>query len=68
METLDEVSVLDNFGVIPPHFVTDSVRLLSDTTALEYGRWSYVHHVQDSLREQKTNLVTYPKRNGWGQK
>ncbi|MDO7877491.1 hypothetical protein Q5H93_22320 [Hymenobacter sp. ASUV-10] len=67
-ETLAEAGTLDNFGIIPPYFEVDSVQLLSDTTALEYGRWNYMHREQENLREQKTNLVTYPKRYGWGQK
>jgi hypothetical protein len=66
--TLVEAGMLDNFGIIPPYFAVDSVRLLSDTMALEYVRWNFMHSEQESLREQKTNLVTYPKRNGWSQK
>jgi hypothetical protein len=36
LETLDAA---DNFGIVGPYFIRDSVRLLTDTTALEYGRW-----------------------------
>lgn len=38
VETLAADGVTDNFGT-PPHFQLDSVRILSDTTAVEYGWW-----------------------------
>ena len=45
----------DNFGIAPqPYFSADSVRLISDTTALEYGNW---YRVGEEQKKVKTNMV-----------
>ncbi|MDO7877490.1 hypothetical protein Q5H93_22315 [Hymenobacter sp. ASUV-10] len=46
----------DNFGTrpMPPYFVADSVRLLSDTTAIQYGHWS---RASKERSEEKTHIV-----------
>ena len=49
-ETLAADAAADNYG-IGPYFFTDSVRLLTDTTALEYGRWRFIEN-QMQAREK----------------
>ncbi|MFD2718631.1 hypothetical protein ACFST9_07880 [Hymenobacter monticola] len=46
----------DNFGRPYPYFLADSVRLLSDTTAVEYGKWN------GSESKEKTHLVEFHRR------
>jgi hypothetical protein len=50
--TLDEE--VDSFGIPPSHFAADSVEILSDSTAREYGRWQGYHH-----GDEKTNIVRF---------
>jgi|GEM_PF-2556308 len=53
VETLDAAA--DNFGIPPmPYFLADSVRLLSDTAALEYGNW---YRVSEEQKKVQTHLV-----------
>ncbi|MFD2718630.1 hypothetical protein ACFST9_07875 [Hymenobacter monticola] len=33
-------AVADNFGLPEPRFIADSIKFLSDTTTLEYGKWN----------------------------
>ncbi|MBO2008246.1 hypothetical protein [Hymenobacter negativus] len=56
--TLD--AAVDNFGTPPSHFVADSIEILSDSTAREYGKWMGYHS-----SAEKTNIVqfAYPRRN-----
>ena len=47
----------DNFGLpSQPSFQADSVRLVSDTAAVEYGRW-YGYRVCKEQANEKTHLV-----------
>lgn len=49
----------DNFGTPPPYFLADSIEILSDTTAREYGRWAGYR-----APAEKTRVVqySYPRR------
>lgn len=49
--TLDAAA--DNFGIPPSHFVADSIEILSDSTAREYGEWTGYH------KAGKTNSVQF---------
>ncbi len=41
--TLADEAEADNFGTPPAYFAVDSIRLISDTSALEYGKWHGYH-------------------------
>ena len=56
LATLDAAA--DNFGVVGPYFVADSVRLLTDTTALEYGKWAGYR----AKAGQKTRTIQFASR------
>jgi hypothetical protein len=43
LATLADEAAADNFGTPPAYFAVDSIRLISDTSALEYGKWHGYH-------------------------
>ncbi|MBF9224335.1 hypothetical protein [Hymenobacter ruricola] len=49
---LDEADSEDNFGgpIQPPYFKADSIRLISDTTAMGYGRWHKIDNKETTLQ------------------
>lgn len=57
LATLDATA--DNFGIPPSHFVADSIEILPDSTAREYGKWTGYRP-----SAEKTTIVqfAYPQR------
>lgn len=51
----------DNFGELMPYFETDSIRYLSDSTFLKYGKWRYCSDCKG--RKNPLMGVLKPKRN-----
>ncbi|MDO7847995.1 hypothetical protein Q5H92_16640 [Hymenobacter sp. M29] len=59
MATLEAAA--DNFGIPPSHFEADSIEILTDSTAREYGRWTGYH------KAGKTNVVQFGyAKHGYG--
>ncbi|GAA4364563.1 hypothetical protein GCM10023185_34180 [Hymenobacter saemangeumensis] len=46
---------LDNFGEPIPYFAVDSVRLISDSTALEYGEWRWAWRTEQEKEKMRTH-------------
>ena len=46
----------DNFGNPPPYFLADSVRYLSETRVVQYGKWYWVN------RKEKTDTLRLPQK------
>ena len=59
LETLDAAA--DNFGLPSPTFMVDSVRLLSDTTALEYGQLFRIRR-NDKWARNETRTIRFSSR------
>lgn len=64
LATLDAAAAADNFGIIriPSHFVTDSVRFLSDTTSLEYGKWTGGYYDKENSSDKDRTVQFAGKR------
>lgn len=60
-ETLVADAAADNFGILQPYFVADSIRFLTDTTALEYGKWEG-HRVPEKKTGEKIRAVQFSGR------
>ncbi len=59
VSTLGSNAKADNFGIPYPHFVEDSLRLTSDTTALAYGQWRVYANSDDKKYKEKTRVVGF---------
>lgn len=60
LETLAAAEALDNFGLPSPKFIVDSIRFLSDTTALEYGTWRWARG--SDLEKEKVRTHKFSSR------
>jgi hypothetical protein len=59
LETLATDAAADNFGLPDPIFIADSIKFLSDTTTLEYGKWDARGH---SLRSENVRTYQFASR------
>ncbi|GAA4364559.1 hypothetical protein GCM10023185_34170 [Hymenobacter saemangeumensis] len=64
-ETLDAAA--DNFGLGDAVFFVDSIRLLSDTTALEFGSWQGVMIKKEQSKERVRTLKFSSRQVGHSQ-